>query len=440
MPVSMVSQLAASTSVSPSFLEMRTRDLKKCRYANFSLSPALSLRKFRLNDSRCSSRPQNSAVTASLSPSFHTFCTPAFSQRKQSDFSFKSNNSNSVSSSAFYLLASTSRGNQAARQLCRGMAADSVPSEPEKEKAAVGELGGPGPDELVFGISETAEVSVYVVRGTELVREAQRRHSTAPTATAALGRLLLGTSLLAALKGSEETVQVMFSGRGSLGQMAAVSSDGGRLVKGFVSNPACDPPLNSQGKMDVGTAVGAGILTVVRTHPSWSNPYTGTVPLKSGEVAEDLAAYLADSEQVNSAVGLGVSIGRQAQVVAAGGFLVQVLPICSEETLAQLERNVSSLPPMSELAASTSGRGIAERLLAGLGPRFEEEAVVPHFGLCDVEDLRPRMLRAVESLGAADVKSLLEEQGHVEVRCEFCAEVVRFQEGDLSSVLAPALS
>lgn len=304
----------------------------------------------------------------------------------------------------------------------------------EKEASRHVVEAGASQDELFSCMAANAEASLYVISGTELVKEAQRRHVTAPTATAALGRLLLGTLLLGALKGGEETVQVMFSGRGPIGHMTAVSS-GGSMVKGYVANPLCDPPLTPAGKMDVGAAVGPGLLTVVRSHPSWPSPYTGTVPLQSGEVAEDLASYLADSEQIFSALSLGVSIGRDGKVRAAGGFLLQVLPGCSDETLAVLETNVQSMPPMSDLAGRESPLAIAERLLNGLGVNQQAQPVVPSFGSCFVEELAPRMLRAVELLGSEDVRSLLQEQGHVEVRCEFCAEVVRFQEKDLQPLL-----
>lgn len=277
---------------------------------------------------------------------------------------------------------------------------------------------------------------MFVVVATDLVLEAQRRHATAPTATAALGRLLMGTLLLGALKGWEESVQVSVLGRGELGQVTAVTSHRG-AVKGYVGNPACDPPLNAAGKLDVGKAVGAGILTVVRSRPDWQQPYTGTIPLYSGEVAEDLTHYLSDSEQISSSVGLGVAMGKDGVVSSAGGFLVQVLPFCSEATITQLEANIQSLPPASQMVASLSPQDIIAALLKGLGSQPPEEGVPLTFGPCEVEDLKPRMLRAVESLGAQDVRSLLEEQGHVEVRCEFCAEVVRFKEGELDSILEP---
>ncbi|CAI5464343.1 unnamed protein product [Closterium sp. Yama58-4] len=292
-------------------------------------------------------------------------------------------------------------------------------------------------DELVKFISGNAEVSVMVVAATDLVKEAQTRHGMAPTAVAALGRLLMGTLLLGAMKGPDESVQVTVNGRGPIGQITAVSAQHGE-VKGFAHNPLADPPLNSKGKMDVGGAVGKGVLSVIRTHPSWQSPYTGTVPLVSGEIAEDLANYLAESEQINSAMGLGVAVGKDGIVRAAGGFLVQVLPFCSDETLDKLEANVQSLGAMSDAVQRMDAVAIAHHLLQGLHPEPVLDPIVPTFGPCGLEDLKPRMLRAVESLGAEDVKKLIEERGTVEVRCEFCAEKVVFTEEDLHDLLVKA--
>eukprot|EP00850_Spirogloea_muscicola_P024211 SM000485S16495 [mRNA] locus=s485:6689:8442:- [translate_table: standard] len=245
----------------------------------------------------------------------------------------------------------------------------------------------------------------------------------------------MGTLLMGAFKGDGESVQVVINGRGELGQLTAVADTRGN-VKGFAANPACDPPLKPTGKLDVGGAVGPGVVTVVRSHASWKEPYTGMVAVQSGEVAEDLAHYMVDSEQTNTALGLGVSINKAGLVRAAGGFMVQVLPNCSEETLSHLEANIGALPSVSVLAERESARSLVELVLAGIGTGPFTDAIEPQFGPCSVENLRPRMLRAIGSLGADDVRTLLDEQGGtIEVRCEFCAEVVHFQEDDLQILL-----
>ncbi|KAL3680490.1 hypothetical protein R1sor_023446 [Riccia sorocarpa] len=290
-----------------------------------------------------------------------------------------------------------------------------------------------GGDQLLRCISYDAEVSIITLVATDVVREAQRRHRTSPTASAALGRALLGTLLVGAMKGEDESVQMTFLGQGPLGQMTTVCKD--YMVKGFVANPDCESSLKANGKLDVGSAVGTGTLRVVRDNENWKQPFSGTVPIHSGEIAEDIAHYLADSEQMNVALGVGVSLSKTKAVEFAGGFLVQVLPFCSEETLAQLEKNIMKMPPLSESEATLSAKNISERLLEGIGLGDYDSLPVPKFGPCTVDDLKSRMVRAVASLGKADIRQLLEEQGHVEVKCEFCAEVVRFGESDLQDIL-----
>ncbi|CAM6094791.1 unnamed protein product [Calypogeia fissa] len=295
--------------------------------------------------------------------------------------------------------------------------------------------GGAAGDQVLRCISTAAEVSILTLVATDVVHEAQTRHRTSPTASAALGRALMGTLLLGAMKGPNETVQITFLGQGPLGQMTTVAS-GKNMVKGFVGNPLCQTPLKANGKLDVGSAVGTGILTVVRNNPTWKEPYSGTIPIYSGEVAEDIAHYLADSEQLNVALGLGVSFNRDTSVKFAGGFLVQVLPFCSDETLSTLETNILTMPSLSDSEGLTAQQ-ITEYLLKDIGVGDYNDLPEPKFGPCTVEELKPRMVRAVASLGPSDVKNILAEQGHVEVKCEFCAEVVRFGEADLQEILQP---
>jgi molecular chaperone Hsp33 len=190
-------------------------------------------------------------------------------------------------------------------------------------------------------------------------------------------------------------------------------------VRGCVGLPTTHLPAREDGKLDVGGAIGAGILTVVRFHPSWREPYSGIVPLVSGEVAEDVASYLRSSEQKPCAVALGVHVDDAGTVDAAGGYLVQALPNASEASLATLEANVLALPPPSELVRSGLSAGaIADRLLAGLG-RGEIQRVSPSFHCgCD----RERVLRAVALLGRDEMRDIARKGDEIEVRCAFCAE------------------
>ena len=288
-------------------------------------------------------------------------------------------------------------------------------------------------DDLIYRVmSANQEVSVITVVGTKVVAEAVNRHKTAPTATAALGRSMLSAILLGTFKGDDETTQVTFKGDGPIGQIIAISDNTGQ-VKGLVSNPNADPPLRPDGKLNVGAAVGRGFLTVARAHPQWKAPFTGTVEITTGEIAEDIAVYLQDSEQVNSAVAVGVSLDRELNIRSAGGYMVQVLPFASDETIAALEKTIPNLPSTTDMIADgCTAQEMAERVLGELGTLPElATSSTPKYGPCDPEDLRGRMMRALASMGRKEIESIIEEQGQVEVTCEFCKTQVVFTQEEL---------
>lgn len=268
-----------------------------------------------------------------------------------------------------------------------------------------------GQDQLLRTLSEDGGVTVRALEATELVADAARRHETGPLATLALGRALLGAILLGAGGKDDETLQLRFRGQGPLGTLLAIADASGG-VRGYVSHPDADAKSVAQG-------VGLGDLSVVRHRPGWRQPYTGIVPIVSGEIAEDLALYLTESEQIPSAVALGVSLDEKGQVLAAAGYLAQALPEAEEETLDRLEFNVRSLPSPTELITQGLGAGgIADRLLKELGGK-ELESSTPSFR-CDCD--RERVVRAVALLGEEEVEQLRRDDEQVEVKCEFCAE------------------
>eukprot|EP00884_Botryococcus_braunii_P007801 jgi/Botrbrau1/17021/Bobra.49_2s0077.1 len=292
-------------------------------------------------------------------------------------------------------------------------------------------------DEVLRTMSDNGEVSLLVVTGNNLVQEACTRHRTAPTASAALGRALLGTLLMACFKAEGEATQVSFQGSGILKGIQTIADASG-LVKGKVGNPNADPPLRPDGKLNVGAAVGRGVLAVVRSHPLAERPYTGMVEITSGEVAEDLAKYLADSEQVNSALALGVSINRDASIRAAGGYLLQVLPFASDETITQLERNIGAAGSITEMMHSgLDASGITRRLFTGLGVAEASFSLQPRYGPCEPEGLKERMKRAVALLGQDEVRDILEKEGRIEVTCEFCKDTYQFDEEEVMAALKP---
>lgn len=282
-------------------------------------------------------------------------------------------------------------------------------------------------DTILRSISDNGEVSVLVADTTNLVREASKRHGTSPTTTSALGRLLTGAVLMGAFKAEGDAVQITFRGTGDIRQMTVIAESNG-LVKGSIANPVVEPPPLPCGKLDVATAIGNGVVTVVRSHPGQKRPYSGMTPIHSGEIAEDLAHYLVESEQVQSAIGLGVSLGKDGHVDGAKGWLIQVLPFASEETISALERNIAQIPSPNELHAEGKTEAeITELLLQGIGVSPGAFNLSPKYGPCEIESLKVRMKRAVALLGKEDVQNLIQEQdGVIEVTCEFCKDIVRF--------------
>lgn len=288
----------------------------------------------------------------------------------------------------------------------------------------------PPEDRLVRTLSLDGDISIRAIVATSLVGEASQRHGTAPTATAALGRALMGAILLATGSSPEESVQLQFRGDGPLGSLTAIA-DGSARARGYVAHPEAHPPPRG-GKLDVAAAVGEGVLGVVRDHPSRREPYRGVVPLASGEIAEDLACYLDQSEQTASAVGLGVYVAADGSVEAASGFLVQALPGASSAALARLEQNIAESPsPTQMLRGGLGADGIVDRLFHGLGTRGRS-ATSPEF-YCGCG--RDRVLRALTLLGRSEVREAAASGETFEVRCEFCAESYSIAPDELRTLL-----
>jgi len=297
----------------------------------------------------------------------------------------------------------------------------------------------PRPAELVRTVSGRGGIAARAIIGSELVAHAMSLRQMAPTAANALGRALMGAVLVAVgsgktdPSGQSETVQVQLRGDGPLGSVLAISDAVGR-VRGTVSEPAVDLRLQS-GHPDVGRAIGLGTLTVVRHRPSWREPYTGTVPLVSGEVARDLALYLTESEQTPSAIGLGVAMTDDESAVAAGGFLVQVMPDAEEDEVARVEANVRSLPPLSDLVLTgVSADEVLDQLLDGVGSR-DRHASLPIFH-CPCT--RERALRTLQLLGRDELNQMIETDHVQEVQCHFCGRAYEFESDEMARVVPDA--
>jgi len=274
---------------------------------------------------------------------------------------------------------------------------------------------------------------VRALVATQLVREAARRHGAFPTAAAALGRSLMGAVLIAAGAKDEETVQLQFRGDGPLRSLTVIADAAGR-VRGFAGDPTAHPPLRD-GKLDVAAALGRGVLAVVRFHPAWREPYTGVVPLVSGEIAQDLTHYLRESEQKPSALALGVYIDACGEVEAAGGYLVQALPGADDEHLARLERAVRSMGRPSQLVRSgVRADELIDRLLEGVGAGARQRAHPAFFCRCD----RDRVRQAVVLLGRNELHEIARSGEELEVRCEFCASRYRIPADEVGGLVPDA--
>jgi molecular chaperone Hsp33 len=266
---------------------------------------------------------------------------------------------------------------------------------------------------------------------TTLVNDARGRHQTAPTASAALGRTLTAGLLLGSMLKEDEKLSLQFLGNGPLRGIFVDANPRGE-VRGFVYHPRTHLPIR-QGKLDVGGAVGKGTLTVIRSQPWAKEPYRSILPIVSGEIGSDIAHYLLRSEQIPSAVSLGVFVQPDEVVAAAGGFVVQIIPGASEETIAQLEANVARARPVSQLVREgATPQEILNHVLAGFGPDVVGEIPVRFACRCS----RERVLGTLVALGQAEVQDLLATEGQAEVTCEFCNEHYTVGRGELEALFA----
>lgn len=292
-------------------------------------------------------------------------------------------------------------------------------------------------DEIVRVIVENAPVKAMAISGRELVERARAIHDTWPVATAALGRALLAASLLGnQLKDEGGSVTLRINGGGPLGTVLAVADCGGD-VRGYVQNGAVDLPRKAHAKLDVGAAVGSsGELTIIRDM-GLKDPYVGSVPLVSGEIAEDLAAYYAQSEQIPTACALGVLIAPDQTVSAAGGYLIQLLPGADGSVIDKLEAGVARVGPVSALLDAGAGpEELLRQVLSDFPVRVLERSPVAYRCGCS----RERVSRALLSMGAEELRAMLEEQGQAQLTCQFCDAVYEFSKKDLEELLEAAKS
>lgn len=278
-------------------------------------------------------------------------------------------------------------------------------------------------DLLIKATAFDTTVRIFAAVTTDLVREACRRHSTTPTASAALGRTLTGTLMFGSTLKEMERVTVKFDCSGPIGNITAEADAYGN-VRGYVRNPQIELMINDKGKLDVGRAVGKGMLYVFRDAGfeigMGIQPYSGSVPIVTGEIGDDLAHYLLSSEQIPSAVSLGVFVNSDADVTAAGGFMIQVMPGVDEDVVSQINEAVINTPPITKmLREGCSLEQIISNALGSNDYEILEQRRVSFRCSCSHE----RALNLISALGLNQIQDMIEKDGKAEMTCHFCSEV-----------------
>lgn len=274
----------------------------------------------------------------------------------------------------------------------------------------------------------TAEgVRIYALCTTNLVQEAATRHHTSHLASAALGRAMNGALLLAATMKDNERIALRLKGDGPIGEVVADAE--GTHVRGYVGDPDVFLPLKN-GKLDVGGAIGAGNIIVTRYLQN-AEPFTGYAELIDGEIASDLTNYLYTSEQTPSSVALGVLVNKEGQVIASGGYFIQAMPGCAEETLAQLEENISLTPYVTQLLElGYTPEKMIETIARGLDVTIQESIELSYKCRCS----REKILGALATLGQEDISAMSQDE-ETEVHCQFCNETYKFSGEEIARLL-----
>lgn len=286
-------------------------------------------------------------------------------------------------------------------------------------------------DKLIKALGYNDQIRVYVIDATDMIREAQIKHDTWSAATAALGRAMVGTTLLGATLKGEEKLTVRIDGGGPVGYLL-VDSNGKGETKGYIKHPQVSLDLNGQGKLDVKGAVGTDGMMTVSKDLGMKEAFIGQVPLVSGELGEDFTYYMANSEQVPSAIGLSVLVNPDETVKAAGGFMIQVLPDAEEETIAKLEETISNLPLVSHLMdEGESPEEILERLVSDGTARVVD--TMPVSFTCDCS--KDRFRDALVTLGENELQEMIDEDHGAEAVCHFCRSEYHFSESDLEELI-----
>ena len=286
-------------------------------------------------------------------------------------------------------------------------------------------------DYIVRATAADNQIRAFAATTKELVEYARNAHNTSPVATAALGRLLTGGAMMGVMmKGDKDVLTLQIRCSGPIGGLT-VTADSKGNVKGYVNNPDVILPANEKGKLDVGKALDLGILSVIKDM-GLKEPYVGQVELKTGEIGDDLTYYFASSEQVPSAVGLGVLMEKNNTVCQAGGFIIQLMPFAEEKVIAQLEMNLAEVNSVTELLnQGMTPEMILEKLLGNLGLEINEKTETRFYCNCD----KVRVGKVLISIGEKELQDMIDEGKEVELNCHFCNTNYTFSVEELKELL-----
>ena len=286
-------------------------------------------------------------------------------------------------------------------------------------------------DYIVRATAGNGSIRAFAATTRDLVQHAREIHHTSPVASAALGRMLTAAAMMGSmLKGDDELITLQIKGDGPIGGLT-VTADRNGHVKGYANVPDVILPANAQGKLDVGGAVGAGVLSVIRDM-GLKDPYVGQTDLQTGEIAEDLTYYFAVSEQVPSVVGLGVLMNRDNTVRQAGGFIVQLMPFAEEETISKLEENIKNLASVTTmLDAGKTPEEMLSVLLEGMDLEVTDTLPVEFFCNCS----KDRVRKALISIGREELQSMIDDGKEIEVNCHFCNKNYNFTVDELKEMI-----
>ena len=286
-------------------------------------------------------------------------------------------------------------------------------------------------DYIVRATAAKAQIRAFAITSKEIVETARAAHQTSPVVTAALGRLLSAGAMMGSmLKSEKDLLTLQINASGPI-QGLTVTADANANVKGYAIVPDVMLAPNAQGKLDVGGALGLGILNVIKDL-GLKEPYCGQTVLQTGEIAEDLTYYFATSEQVPSSVGLGVLMEKDNTVKQAGGFIVQLMPFAEENVIAKLEENLSDVKSVtSMLDAGMSPEQILEKLLDGLDMEIVDTMPTKFYCNCD----KHRIEKAIISIGAKDIQEMIDDGKEIEVNCHFCNTNYKFSVEELKALL-----